>query len=168
MLPQRFHVENGFFMVDLQLPVHLFQSMLVPTHIGARFRHAETVDEKRGSHDDAAVFYFDSYISNEAPGARRRIFSVTVAALQSFYPSPQPYHIIVDKHQVLLGISVRKVRGRNHISAISGEKSQPLIQAPCIQKSRLLVKKVLRHLAQSRYAATVSGGACFRHDCSRG
>ena len=107
------------------------------------------------------------YIGNEAPGAGRRIFSVTVAALQSFHPSAQPYHVVVDKHQVLLGVSVRKVRGRDQISAIGGEKGQPLIQAPCIQKSRLLVKKVLHHLAQGGYAAIVSCGACFRHDCFR-
>ena len=149
VLAQRFQVENGFPVLDLQLPVHAFQSVLVPTHIGTRFPQAETIDEKRGSHDDTTVFCFDSYISNEAPGARRRIFSVTVAALQSFHPSAQPYHVIVDKHQVRLGISVREVRRRDHISAIGGEKRQPLIQAPCIQESRLLVKKVLHHLAQS-------------------
>ena len=84
---------------------------------------------------------------------------MTMAALQSFHPSPQPYHVIIDKHQVLLGISVREIRGRDQISAVSGEKCQPLIQPPCVQKSRLLVKKVLHHLPQSEYAAMVFGGA---------
>ncbi len=158
---------TAFRCMDLQLSVHPFQSVLVPTDIGTRFPHAETIDDKRGSHDDGAVFYFDSYIGNEVPGARRRIFSVTVAALQSFHASAQPHHVVVDKNQVLPGISVREIRGRDQISAVGGEKRQPLIQPPGVQKSRLLVKKLLHRLAQSGCAAMVSGGACFRHDCFR-
>src|SRR5262249_1499501 len=96
---------------------------------------------------------------------RRRIFSVTVAAFQSFHPSAQPHHVVVDKHQVLLGISVRKIRGRDQISAVGGEKCQPVIQPPSVQNSRFLEKKLLLHLAQSGRAVLVSGGACFRHDC---
>ena len=47
MICERFQVENGFPVMDLQLSVHPFQSVLVATDIRTRFAHAETVDEKR-------------------------------------------------------------------------------------------------------------------------
>ena len=59
VLAQRFQIENGFPVMDLQLSVYAFQFVLVPTDIRTRFSHTETIDEKRGSRDDVAVFYFD-------------------------------------------------------------------------------------------------------------
>jgi hypothetical protein len=47
VVPQRFQVENGFPVMDLQLSVYPRHSVLVATDIGARFAHAEAIDEKR-------------------------------------------------------------------------------------------------------------------------
>jgi hypothetical protein len=88
-----------------------------------------------------------------------------MAALESFHPSAQPYHVIVDKHQVCLGVSFRQVRGRDEISAIGGEKRQPFIQAPSIQERRFLVKKVFHHLAHGGDSSIILL-ARLRHDTS--
>src|SRR5919106_4092264 len=101
--------------------------MLIPPHVGTCVPHTKPVHEEGGSHEDVVPLHLDSYISNKTPGARPRIFSVTMTAFQSFHPSPQPYHIIVDEHQIFLGIAFWKIRGGNYISAVCGEKSQPLI-----------------------------------------
>jgi hypothetical protein len=86
-----------------------------------------------------------------------------MAAFQSFHPSPQPYDIIVNEHEFLFRVPVGKVCGRDYISGIDGEKRQPLIETPLIQKGRLLVKKVLHLLSKSWHAVIVSSGRCFWH-----
>src|SRR3970282_2309102 len=101
--------------------------MLIPPHIRTRVSHTRPVHEKRGSHQEDLSRWIDSHISDEVPGARPRIFSVTMTAFQPCYPSPQPHEVVINEHQFFFGIPFWKICGRDDISGICGEKGQPLI-----------------------------------------